>query len=185
MKPIVSRSGRAPDRLEAWVIVVLGLLAAASIALVSVLSAADYSRLAATTATEAHSRHPVSATLRLDIPLPGRTTGGAAAADLASVTAVWNAPDGQSRGGVVQVAAGPVFPERVQVWTDQAGRQVAPPLSGSEVFLTAVLGGVLWESAALAALGGVYLISRHLLDKHRARLWERALAPLRGDATAP
>ncbi len=46
----------------------------------------------------------------------------------------------------------------------QAGR---PPLSGSEVFVTAVLGGALWESAAL---GGACLISRRLLDKRRARL---------------
>ncbi len=83
------------------------------------------------------------------------------------------------------MGAGPGFPKHVEVWIDQAGQQVAPPLSGSEAFVTAVLGGVLWESAALAALGGVYLISRHLLDKHRARLWERALARLRGDATAP
>jgi hypothetical protein len=186
VKPIVSRSGRVPDRLEAWVIVVLGLLAAASIAVVGVLSAADYGRLAASAAADAHARHLVVASLRPDIPVPaGRaSSGGTGVADLTSVTAVWSAPNGQSQRGVVQVSGNSVVPKHVQVWINQAGRQVAPPLSGSEVFITAVLGGVLWESAALAALCGVYLISRHLLDKHRARLWERALARWRGDATA-
>ncbi|WP_329048280.1 hypothetical protein OG738_38000 [Amycolatopsis sp. NBC_01488] len=187
VKPIASRSGRLPDRLEAWVIVVLGLLAAVSIAVVGVLSAADYGRLAAAAAAQAHSRHLVAANLRPDIPVPaGRAQGsGSGVADLRSVTAVWSAPNGQPRRGVVQLGAGPVVPKHVQVWTDQAGRQVAPPLSGPEVFITAVLGGVLWESAALAALGATYLISRHLLDKHRARLWEHALARWRGNATAP
>jgi len=187
VKPIVFRSGRVPDRLEAWVIVLLGLLAAGSIAVVGVLSAADYGRLAASAAADAHARHLVVANLRPDIPAPaGRAPGsGAGAPGLTSVTAAWNAPDGQPRRGVVEVGSGAVVPKHVQVWTDQAGRQVAPPLSGSEVFITAVLGGVLWESAALAVLGGVYLIGRHLLDKHRARLWERALARWRGDATAP
>ncbi|WP_328649156.1 hypothetical protein OHS58_18395 [Amycolatopsis sp. NBC_00348] len=180
LKPMVSRSGRMPDRLEAWVIALLGLLAAGSVAVVGVLSVADYGRLAASAAADARARHVVSASLRPDIPVPaGRATG---VADVASVMAIWSAPDGRSRRGVVQVAVGPVFPEHFQVWTDQVGRQVAPPLSGSEVFITAVLGGVLWESAALAVLGGVYLIGRRLLDKHRARLWERALS---GDATAP
>jgi hypothetical protein len=181
VKPIVSRSGRVSDRLEAWVIVVLGLLAAASIAVVGVLSAADYGRLAASAAADVHARHLVVAKLRPDIPvLAGRAPGGASG--LKSVTAIWSAPGGQPRRGVVEVGGGAAVPKRVQLWTDQAGRQVAPPLSGSEVFITAVLGGVLWESAALAVLGGVYLISRHLLDKHRARLWDRALS---GDATAP
>ncbi|WP_326948595.1 hypothetical protein OG439_07320 [Amycolatopsis sp. NBC_01307] len=134
LKPMVSRSGRMPDRLEAWVIALLGLLAAGSAAVVGVLSVVDYGRLAASAAADARARHVVNASLRPDIPVPaGRAT-------------------------------------------------VAPPLSGSEVFITAVLGGVLWESAALAVLGGVYLIGCRLLDKHRARLWERALS---GDVTAP
>ncbi|WP_329065063.1 Rv1733c family protein [Amycolatopsis sp. NBC_01480] len=187
VRPIISRSGRAPDRLEAWAIVLLGLLAAVSIAVVGVLSATDYGRLAATAAADAHSRHLVTAKLRPDIPLPpGEVSGGGAAiGGLRSVTADWSAPDGQPRRGVVQVAAGPSFPAQTPVWTDQSGSRVTPPLGGSEVFLTAVVGGVLWESAILAALGGVYLISRRLLDKHRARLWERALARLGGNATTP
>lgn len=187
LRPIVSRSGRVPDRLEAWAIALLGLLAAGSIAVVGVLSAADYGRLAATTAAETRSHHLVVAKLRPDLPAPpGEASGGGAGiAGLMSVTADWSAPDGQSRRGVVQVAGGPAFPAQVQVWTDQTGHRVAAPLRGSDVFITAVVGGVLWESAVLAVLGGVYLISRHLLDKHRARLWERALARLGGNATTP
>jgi hypothetical protein len=187
MRPIISRSGRVPDRLEAWAITLLGLLAAVSIAVVGVLSATDYGRLAAAAAADAHSRHLVVAVLRPDIPpRPGEVPGnGAGIGGLMPVTADWSAPDGQPRRGVVQVAGGPAFPRQVPVWTDQSGRRVTPPLSGSDVFITAVVGGLLWESAVLVGLGGVYLISRRLLDKHRARLWERALARLGGNATTP
>ncbi|SEO98416.1 Rv1733c family protein [Amycolatopsis saalfeldensis] len=187
LKPIVSRSGRVPDRLEAWAIVLLGLLAAVSIAVVGVLSAAEYGRLAATAAAEARSHHLTVAKLRPDVPAPpGEAPGGGAGiAGLRSVTADWSAPDGRPRRGVVQVARGPALPTQVPVWTDQSGRRVAPPLSGSDAFITAVVGGALAESAALAVLGGGYLVSRRLLDKHRARLWERALAHLGGNATTP
>lgn len=147
-------------RPEAWVLVVLGLLAAASVVVVGLLSAADYGRLASSAAADAHARHLVVAQLRPDIPA-GRAPG--AASGLKAVTATWSAPDGQPRRGVVEVSGGVAVPKSVQVWTDRMGRQVAPPLSGSEVFVTAVLGGVLWESVALAVLGGVYLISRRLL----------------------
>jgi hypothetical protein len=183
LKPAFLRSARGSGRLEALLALVVSLLVVASVAAICTRVVADYDRLAASVAADARSRHLVVATLRPDIPVPAASdsAGGQAAA----VTAMWTSPGGQVRRGVVQVGAGPVLPQHVQVWVDQAGGQVAPPLSGAEVFTTAILGGVVWESVVLIVLGGGYLLLRRGLDKHRARSWDREWLRWSGGATAP
>ncbi|WP_460441930.1 Rv1733c family protein [Amycolatopsis stemonae] len=171
LKPVFARSARGSDRLEGLLILAVGLLAVVSVAIVCVHVVADHDRLAASVAADARARHQVVATLRPDLPVPAgaEPAGG----ELTPVTATWPAPHGQVRRGVVEVGAGPALPQHVQVWVDQAGAQVAPPLTGAEAFTTAILGGVVWESVALLVLGGVYLLFRRGLDRHRARLWDR------------
>lgn len=84
--------------------------------------------------------------------------------------------------GVVHLGAGPALPQQVRLWVDGAGAQVAPPLSCSEVFTTAILGGLVWESVVLVVIGGSYLLTRRAMDRHRARLWERDWLRWRGGA---
>lgn len=171
LKPIFLRSARGADRFEALLLLVVSLLVVVSVAVICRQVVADYDRLAASAAADARARHQVVATLRPDIPVPAGT--GSAGGELTPVTATWIAPGGQVRRGVVDVGAGPALPRHVQVWIDQAGGQVAQPLSGAEAFTTAILGGLVWESVVLVVLGGGYLLVRRGLDRRRARLWDR------------
>lgn len=171
LKPIFLRSARGTDRLEAALLLVIGLFVIASVAVICRQVVADYDRLAASSAADARARHLVVATVRPDIPvLAGSASAGG---ELVPVTATWLAPDGRIQRGVVDVGAGPALPQHVQVWIDRAGGQVAPPLSGAEAFTTAILGGLVWECVVLAVLGGLYLLLRRGLDRRRARYWNR------------
>ena len=180
LKPVFLRSARGSDRLEAVVSVLLGLLVVASVAVICGRVVADYGHLAATAAADSRSRHQVVATVRPDLPVPS----GAASAggELTSVTATWVSPGGRVHSGVVHLGAGPALPQQVRLWVDGAGAQVAPPLSCSEVFTTAILGGLVWESVVLVVIGGSYLLTRRAMDRHRARLWERDWLRWRGGA---
>ena len=185
VKPIFIRAARGSDRLEAAVIVVVALLALASVVVVSALSVADYGRMAATAATQAHSRHRVVADLHPGIPVRAAAGSGPTAPSLTAVVATWRTPSGHVQRGVVEVARGSAPPSHVAIWTDRSGRQVAPPLTGGEMFTAAVLGGVVWESTALVALGACYLLGRRIMDRHRVRQWERAWSRWRGGAPSP
>lgn len=184
VKPLFRRAARASDRLEAAIVVVVALLAIASVAVVGTFSVADYGRMESAVATQVHSRRLVIADLHPGSPV--RTVaGGGTEPSLTAVAATWSTPSGHLQSGVVEVATGSALPRHVQIWIDQSGRQVAPPLTGVEVFIAAVLGGVLWESIALAALGGCYLLARRILARRRARQWERAWSRWRGGAPTP
>lgn len=181
LKPVFLRSARGSDRLEALLALAVSLLVVASVAVICTRVVADYDRLAASAAADARSRHLVVATLRPDIPVPAASES--AVGQPTAVTATWTLPGGHVRRGVVQVGAGSALPQHVQVWVDQAGGQVAPPLSGAEVFTTAILGGIVWESVVLIVLGGVSLLVRRGLDRHRSRAWDRDWLRWSGGAT--
>ncbi|MFI5590060.1 hypothetical protein ACIA5G_33785 [Amycolatopsis sp. NPDC051758] len=182
-KPLFLRSARGPDRLEAVVALLLGLLVLASVAVICGRVVADYDQLTATAAADGRSRHQVAATVRPDLPVP--SAAAPAGGGLISVTVTWVAPGGRVRSGVVRLGAGSALPPQVWLWVDGTGAQVAPPLSGSEAFTTAILGGLVWESVVLVVLGGAYLVTRRALDRHRARLRERDWLGRRGGATTP
>ncbi|WIV59208.1 Rv1733c family protein [Amycolatopsis nalaikhensis] len=183
VKPLFRRAARASDQLEAAIVVVVALLAIASVAVVGTLSVADYGRMESAVATQVHSRRLVIADVHPGSPVHVAAGGGSRGPSLTAVAATWSTPSGHLQRGVVEVATGSALPRHVQIWTDQSGRQVAPPLTGVEVFITAVLGGVLWESIALVALGGCYLLGRRILDRRRAQQWERAWSRWRGAPT--
>ncbi len=92
------------------------------------------------------------------------------------LVARWRAPDGQPRTGIVPATA--TSPgdsgERVSIWVDPAGHQVAPPVTGWQVGSNAAL-MALGPPAGLAAfLLVVAGCVRLELNRRRMTGWERA-----------
>jgi hypothetical protein len=99
---------------------------------------------------------------------PGEQAGDAVAR--------WKTPDGATHTGTVRVTAGGKAGDRIRVWTDDAGRLVAPPMGPSTATIEAVLAGL---GSALAAAGTAGAARQALIWQFmRRRLagWERAWA---------
>lgn len=86
--------------------------------------------------------------------------------------ATWPAPDGTPRHGIVQVAEDARLGDRVPVWVDDRGVLRVPPLERHPVGQAVVVAGAVLLCMA-AALVGICAVGRALLDRHRARAWQR------------
>ncbi len=160
---------RVSDRLEA--LTILGVLAIALFAISPAEQAGDFMYdIGARTATEqAHSRHPVDATvvessaaLPVDFDNPNY------------VRAQWR--DGeQLRTEQVITPGTAAVGDAVTVWVDNAGKVVAAPQTLSDAKLNAAVAAV---SVWVAIVGGgalmAFLIVR-ALDRSRERAWDREL----------
>jgi hypothetical protein len=87
------------------------------------------------------------------------------------VKASWQAPDGSSRTGTIEVDADARAGQRVPVWTDAKGTPVAdfePPAQlQMRVFLMALWAGIGW----LVGVAVVYLLVAWLLRRRRIAAW--------------
>ena len=108
---------------------------------------------------------------------PGPEAGGQATA----AAATWRLPDGAERSGTLTTATVPAIYDApagtsVQVWLDHAGQPLAPPLSWSDMIVTAWLESLVALTVAAALLFLCYLLCRVVLDRHRAAGWDSAWA---------
>jgi len=85
--------------------------------------------------------------------------------------AVWTAPDGSARTGLVQTTPGDRAGTRIAVWVDDDGGLRPEPGRGSPM-TRAVLVGVAVQLSLIAALAGLRRAGRALLDRHRYRSWQ-------------
>lgn len=85
----------------------------------------------------------------------------------------WRGPDGQDRTGNVPVNPGSATGTVVPIWLDRDGRVTAPPMTPVDADAAAWGSGFLFFSGAFAAAAGGIWFARRLLDRRRARQWER------------
>ncbi|MEU4426599.1 hypothetical protein AB0F81_38760 [Actinoplanes sp. NPDC024001] len=86
--------------------------------------------------------------------------------------ATWSAPDGTPRSGIVQVSPQARRGDRVPVWVDDRGVLRGPPPQRHPVGQALLIAGAVLLCLA-ALLAGCRAIGRALLDRQRARAWQR------------
>ncbi|MEV0902593.1 hypothetical protein [Actinoplanes sp. NPDC049802] len=108
----------------------------------------------------------VEAELAPAAPLPGQSsTPGLARAQ-------WTAPDGTRRAGDVGVLPTQRAGDKVTLWVTRSGEQRAAPSDHNPVAKAGLVAVVMIVLAA-AALNGLRKIGLILLDRHRAKAWQR------------
>jgi hypothetical protein len=161
---------RAADRVEAAVLLMLaaGFLAGAPLA---ALAAGSWSVAASRSAQRAEAAwHPVRAVLVQGAPKTAAAMFQGSPEAL--VQAQWRAPDGQLRTGRVDAPGGSRAGRPVTIWTDRRGQLTGYPLLHIDVVVRSVLTGVLSVAALAAGLGGLWLLTRRLLDRWRLADWD-------------
>ena len=108
---------------------------------------------------------------------PGPVAGGQATA----AAATWRLPDGAERSGTLTTVTVPAIygapaGTSVKVWLDHSGQPLAPPLSWSDLVVTALLESFVAIAAAAAVLFLCYFLCRVVLDRHRVAGWDSAWA---------
>jgi hypothetical protein len=122
-------------------------------------------------ANRSHHLH-VEAVLLDDAASPYTSDDAGPTVTVKVARAQWTAPDGTSRGGVVEVAPGDRAGAKVTVWVDNHGSPSTPPATVHPAFEAAT-------AATAAALGVavllivVRLILRFVLHRRRMRSWQQ------------
>jgi hypothetical protein len=162
---------RASDRVEGWLAMSLLLVFAVVAPFAGVWTAHSTYRAVLQRQTDDRLRRfHVEAVLLEGAVVPGRTDDAGVFAAEPVARARWTAPDGSSRLGIVQVAAGDPAGRQVSLWIDDHGEPIGPP---AEVHprtdaVAAASAVVLLLAGALFAVG---LATRRLLDHVRIRSW--------------
>ncbi|MGW3039964.1 Rv1733c family protein [Kitasatospora sp. NPDC001159] len=158
---------RTSDRIQWWLarillaVVVVGLPAAASAGLLT------YRAQMHTGQVQSSARHPVTAHLTTDAPVPSNNDYSKVPA-----TAAWTASDGTTRATTVYVWPGESGGTPVPLWVDHQDAVTSAPITRSQAAAAA------WTTAAMTA-GTVSLLclaawkgSVRALDHHRYAQWD-------------
>ncbi|MPZ81796.1 MAG: hypothetical protein GEV28_15910 [Actinophytocola sp.] len=118
----------------------------------------------------ARTRHETVATLIVDADAkPGGHR--IAATGKSDVRAEWQLPDGSTQTGLVRANKGLKSGAEVEIWLDQGGRVVGPPVSSADAGLAAVMiAAVGWLTVA-GLLASCQVGLHHLLNRRRYRSW--------------
>ncbi|GIE30673.1 hypothetical protein Ait01nite_037180 [Actinoplanes italicus] len=87
--------------------------------------------------------------------------------------ASWKAPDGTPRSGSIAVTSGEQPGDTVKIWVNNEGDVRTKPGGRNPVGKAALVAIVVVASVA-AATNGLRRLGVALLDRHRARAWQRA-----------
>jgi len=86
--------------------------------------------------------------------------------------AAWSAPDGTRRTGLVTTVPGQRPGDRVMIWVDREGDQRGAPGDRSPVARAALI-AIVVVAAVAAAMNAVRRLGTALLERYRARGWQR------------
>lgn len=167
---------RRSDVVEAWIVLIAGVLMAVGATAVGLLA---FLQVDHTAQQQAAQRRPIPAVVQQNVHNPAASalyvspTG-----DRARAPVTWQTPDGTHRTGTAVVHNGAKAGDTVRVWIGPNGNLTEKPSSPTMVGVQSALAGGL-------AAGGVcalVLTGRHLalsrLDRRRAADWDRGLAEL-------
>lgn len=175
----LSDAGRMRRRATRWedaVAVLLGLLAAAGLAVAWATAGSAHESVRDRAVTESAERTRIEATVSATAgPLRDLDSG------VQQVTVSWVGPDGTPRTGDTTVAGLAEAGDRVPVWTDPAGTLTDPPTGPEDAALVA---GAVAVAVVLAWAAGVLLLGRlcyRLTAARIARSWALAWADVEPD----
>ncbi|WP_327046517.1 hypothetical protein OG320_01010 [Microbispora sp. NBC_01189] len=160
---------RRCDRVEAVVrlAAVLGVVAAVVFGVL--LGVREYGVGLKTEARQAHDRYQVVATLSGDVATPRLSVAGAA---VGHAQAVWRAPDGTPRSGVIEVSPSGRAGEPVRIWTDAKGVITPRPQDRETTVVAAMTVGTGVPLAAAAFLALLVTCTRVVNQRRARRVWE-------------
>ncbi|QWB27705.1 MULTISPECIES: hypothetical protein [Streptomyces] len=167
---------RRSDVVEAWTVLVVAVLLLVGAPLAGVAAAWwAHDEAVSVSAEQRAERHRVRAEVvgGKDDSLPSAEAGGQHAF---RATVRWTEPGEGTRTATARVAAGTRQGEVVDVWFDSRGRNVPPPVDGTEVWQhTLTIGTCAAGGAVLVVLLGHVAVRRVALRRRLAE-WDRAWA---------
>ncbi|MFM9371992.1 hypothetical protein [Streptomyces sp. Da 82-17] len=171
---------RTTDLVEALVALAAAVLIAVAAPFVgSVAGGLTQDALHQAVQAQHENRHKVTATVVRTVtqpPVDPDPETATARDGHRRVVANWTAPDGSPRSGTVTAGAVSAPGDRIPLWTDQAGRQVAQPMDLGTATVHAVLAGLGVAAATAATIEGARRLVLWRLVCRRYADWEREWA---------
>lgn len=164
---------RPSDRLQARLLAIVILLALVAATGAVLLAIGVYSAEAAKSREQLATRYTTTAILLADGPLPAAAGRGGTSFSSGPTRATWLTRDGQQRVGDVDAAAGAVTGARVDIWLDETGMPVQPPLTLAAAIIGAPLAAATFWTAVVSVLIAAYRTVVFFLDRHRFAEWQR------------
>lgn len=169
------RAGRNPlarrtDRVEAGLLVaaVIWCLAAVPVS-VAIGSLVHARELPVALGQMSERRQATAVTLADSAPVPA----GLAITPSQQIPGRWHGPDGRDRTGNVPAEPGTAAGSIVPIWVDGDGMITPPPMTPVDADAAAWGSGFFVFSGALGAAAGLIWFARRVLDRRRARQWDR------------
>lgn len=159
---------RTGDRAEIALLLTAVVLAVATLPVALSVGLTAQQHNLAVSATQTAARHPVTAVLTEEAPLIAAEYGGIGGI---LVHASWHGPNGAEHTGIVPAAHGAAAGTRVQVWNDNAGNLVSPPVTPSQADARGMLTVVGLMAAVIAVLAALFAFARTRLERVRAAAW--------------
>lgn len=165
---------RRSDVVEAWTVLVVAVLILVGAPLAGTAAARwAHGEARSVSAEQRAERHRVRAEVIDSDSLPSARPGGQHAY---RATVRWTEPGEGTRTATARVPADTRQGETVDVWFDDRGRNVMPPVDGAAVWRhTLTIGTCAAAGAVLVVLVGHFLVRRVSLRRRLAE-WDRAWA---------
>ncbi|MBU8818412.1 Rv1733c family protein [Mycolicibacterium goodii] len=162
--PLVRRT----DRIEALAVVLAIVVSVLVIPYVISFGEEVHAGQLREAAVQAQTRHPVQATVVSD------SESNVEGANVRIVGITWTV-NGEKHTGALR-PTGKVEPgDQVQIWIDGKGQRVPPPISATTARAYATGSSVALWAAITVLCGLVALLTRKVLDQHRAHAWSDEL----------
>ncbi|ASR35937.1 hypothetical protein BAY61_14025 [Prauserella marina] len=163
---------RLSDRVESAALVAAVVIPLLALPFVAAVGSDSYAREIAVAQQQQRTRHEVEAVLLTDAPATQRNTGTAGTGPTVSARAEWSLPDGSRRTGMVPARAAAPAGTTVEIWLDETGRPVPPPMSRGVIAWNAfAVSLTVWIGVVLLS-GLLFVALRHALDRGRYHRWQ-------------
>lgn len=161
--PLVRRC----DRIEAVIVALAVLLALAAMPLAGVVGSLVHAEVVDTAEEQQASRTQITATLLADAPpMEPRLL------ITPMVPAAWHW-DGRRMVEKVPANPGARQGDRIDIWVDENGHRVPPPLPVPDAAWDAACLALLTWLGVAGLLAGTVVLARRALDRQRYAMWER------------
>jgi len=172
---------RAGDRLESVALLAAVLIVLLALPFAGLLGSETYAGQSQEAQVQAATRHSVTATLLEDAPEEVTSARGTVAGGTANVVAAWTLRNGTPVTGTVVADKGSTAGSEVEIWLDQDGAVVSPPLRSDIVMANAIgVAAFAWFGVvALSAIG--FSLVRWAFNRARYARWERDWERVRAD----